>query len=359
MNRRYSRMVQVGSLTIGGDAPISVQSMTKTDTRDIAATVSQINRLKEAGCEIVRVAVPDMEAAKALGAIKKQINIPLVADIHFDYRLALEAIGQGVDKLRLNPGNIKQKDKVVKIVEKAKERNIPIRIGVNSGSIDKKRFGKPTAAGLVESALEHIKILEDLGFFDIIISLKATDVPMTIEAYQLMATKVDYPFHLGITEAGLPWAGGIKSAVGIGSLLALGLGDTIRVSLTADPVEEVKVGYEILKALQLRHTGYELISCPTCGRCEIDLIKVATAVEEKISNFQFPISNFQFKIAIMGCVVNGPGEAAEADIGIAGGCGVGLIFKKGKIIKKVEEKDLVNTLLQEIHSMVEGEKGGK
>ncbi len=356
MNRRYSKAIKIGNLTTGQDAPISVQSMTKTDTRDIEITVNQINRLEKAGCEIIRVAVPDMTAAKALGAIKKQINIPLVADIHFDYRLALEAIEQGVDKLRINPGNIKERDKVAQIVGKAKERNIPIRIGVNSGSIDKKKFGKPTAAGLVESTLGHIKILEDMGFFDIIISLKATDVPMTIEAYQLMATKVDYPFHLGITEAGLPWSGGIKSAVGIGVLLAQGIGDTIRVSLTADPVEEVKVGYEILKALKLRHTAYELISCPTCGRCEIDLIKVVTAVEEKLSHFQVLNNLFPFKIAIMGCVVNGPGEAAEADIGLAGGKGVGLIFKKGEIIKKVAEEDMVETLFQEIQSIVKGEK---
>ncbi|MDI6736332.1 MAG: flavodoxin-dependent (E)-4-hydroxy-3-methylbut-2-enyl-diphosphate synthase [bacterium] len=348
MNRRPSRAIKIGNLTIGKDAPVSVQSMTKTDTRDVSLTVSQINRLEKAGCEIIRVAVPDMEAAKVLGAIKKQINIPLVADIHFDYRLALEAIKQGVDKLRINPGNIKQRDKVVQIVEKAKERNIPIRIGVNSGSVDKKRVGKPTAVGLVESALEHIKIMEDLKFFDIIISLKATDVPMTIEAYQLMATKVDYPFHLGITEAGLPLSGGIKSAVGIGALLAQGLGDTIRVSLTADPVEEVKVGCEILKALKLRATGYELISCPTCGRCEIDLIKIAQEVNKKLSLFPFslfPLSHSPLKIAIMGCVVNGPGEASEADIGIAGGKGIGLIFKKGEIIKKVEEKNLVETLI--------------
>jgi (E)-4-hydroxy-3-methylbut-2-enyl-diphosphate synthase len=352
MNRRQSKAVQVGKLIIGGNAPISVQSMTKTDTKDVKATVNQIKQLEDAGCEIIRVAVPDMDAAKALGAIKKQIGIPLIADIHFDYRLALEAIAQGVDKLRINPGNIKQKDKVVKIVKKAKERNIPIRIGVNSGSVDRKRFGKVTAYSLVESALEHIRILEDLGFFDIIISLKATDVPMTIEAYKLMADKVDYPFHIGITEAGLMWTGSIKSAVGIGSLLAQGLGDTIRVSLTGDPVDEVRIGYEILKVLQLRHFGYELISCPTCARCEIDLIKIAKEVEEKISHFSLPTSHFLLKIAIMGCVVNGPGEAADADIGIAGGKGVGLLFKKGKIIKKIPEKDLIKALLQEIKLMM-------
>lgn len=352
MHRRLSRPVHVGKITIGGDTPISIQSMTKTDTRNVEATVYQIKKLEEVGCEIIRVAVPDMEAAKVLGAIKKQIGIPLVADIHFDYRLALESIAQGVDKLRINPGNIKQKDKVVQIVKKAKEKNIPIRIGVNSGSVDRKRFGKVTASSLVDSALEHIKILEDLGFFDIIISLKATDVPMTIEAYQLMATKVDYPFHIGITEAGLPWNGGIKSAVGIGSLLAQGLGDTIRVSLTGDPVEEVKVGYEILKVLQLRHIGPELISCPTCGRCEIDLIKIATEVEKKLVQFPIPNPQFPLKIAIMGCVVNGPGEASEADIGIAGGKGVGLLFKRGEIIKKVAETELIEILLQEIKSMI-------
>lgn len=350
MTRRYSRPVRVGNLVIGGTAPISIQSMTKTDTRDIKATVGQIKRLEEVGCEIIRVAVPDMEAAKALGTIKKQINIPLVADIHFDYRLALEAITQGVDKLRINPGNIGEKDNVIKIVKKAKERNIPIRIGVNSGSVDRKKYDKVTTTSLVDSALEHIRILEELDFFDIVISLKATDVPMTIEAYKLMATKVDYPFHIGITEAGLPPSGTIKSAVGIGSLLAQGLGDTIRVSLTADPVEEVKVAQEILKALQLRHIGFELISCPTCARCEIDLIKIATEIEREISSLPSPKSSF--KIAIMGCVVNGPGEAREADIGIAGGKGIGLLFKKGKIIKKVAQVDLVNTLLQEIKSML-------
>jgi (E)-4-hydroxy-3-methylbut-2-enyl-diphosphate synthase len=348
MTKRRTRAVQVGKLTIGGDAPISVQSMTKTNTKDVKATINQIKQLEDAGCEIIRVAVPDMDSAKALSTIKKQINIPLIADIHFDYRLALEAIAQGVDKLRINPGNIKQKDKVLKIVEKAKERNIPIRIGVNSGSVDRKRFGKVTAYSLVESALEHIRILEDLEFFDIIISLKATDVPMTIEAYKLMADKVDYPFHIGITEAGLPWTGSIKSAVGIGSLLAQGLGDTIRVSLTADPIEEVKVGYEILKVLQLRHISPELISCPTCARCEIDLIKIAKEVEKEISHLPHFTLHSPLKIAIMGCVVNGPGEASDADIGIAGGRGVGLLFKKGKIIKKIPEKDLVTTLLQEI-----------
>lgn len=355
MKRRYSRPIKVGRLTIGGDAPISVQSMTKTQTRDVETTVRQIKKLEEMGCEIIRVAVPDMESAKALAVIKKQINIPLVADIHFDYRLALEAIAQGVDKLRINPGNIKQKDRIVKIVEKAKEKNIPIRIGVNSGSVDKKRFGKVTPVSLLNSALEHIKILEELDFFDIVISLKATDVPMTIEAYKLMADKVDYPFHLGITESGFGWSGSIKSAVGIGSLLAQGLGDTIRVSLTGDPFEEVKVGYEILKALQLRHIGPELISCPTCARCEIDLIKIVTAVEKEISHLPLTTRHLPLKIAIMGCVVNGPGEASEADIGIAGGKGVGLLFKKGESIKKVPETELIETLLQEIKTMLEVE----
>ncbi|MEW6621351.1 MAG: flavodoxin-dependent (E)-4-hydroxy-3-methylbut-2-enyl-diphosphate synthase [bacterium] len=349
MNRRYSKPIRAGNLTIGGDAPISVQSMTKTKTSDVKTTVRQIKQLEDVGCEIIRVGVPDMESAKVLGVIKRQISIPLVADIHFDYRLALEAIAQGVDKLRINPGNIKQTDRVVKIVEKAKERNIPIRIGVNSGSVDRKKFGKVGATALVESALQHIKILEDLDFFDIVISLKATDVPMTIEAYQLMATKVDYPFHIGITESGLPWAGSIKSAVGMGSLLSQGLGDTIRVSLTAQPIEEVKLGYEILKALRLRETGLELISCPTCARCEIDLIKIAKQVEKEIKKLKF--KKLKFKIAIMGCVVNGPGEAADADIGIAGGKGIGLIFKKGKIIKKVPQTELVETLLYEIKLM--------
>lgn len=356
MERRKTRVVRVGNVLIGGDAPISIQSMTKTDTRDVKLTVYQIKELEEAGCDIIRVAVPDMEAAKVLGNIKKQIKIPLVADIHFDYRLALEAIDQGIDKLRLNPGNIRQMDKIATVVKRANERKIPIRIGVNSGSIDRKRFKEINASSLVASALEHIRILEELGFFDIIISLKATDVYMTMESYQLMATRVDYPFHIGITEAGLLWIGTIKSAIGVGNLLMNGFGDTVRISLTSSPIEEVKVAKEILKVLGLRQFGHEIISCPTCGRCEIDLIDITQNVEKEIALLKIEDSKiFPLKIAVMGCAVNGPGEAKEADIGIAGGKGIGLIFRKGEIIKRVKETELVQELMKEVRILL-GEK---
>jgi len=348
MKRRIAKEVKVGNVTIGGEASVSIQSMTKTDTSDVRATVAQIKELEAAGCELVRVAVPDVQAAKSLGEIKNRINIPLIADIHFDYRLALEAIGQGVDKLRINPGNIGDRERTKKVVLAAKTAGIPIRIGVNAGSLDRKHYQELTPANLVASALDHIKILEDLGFTDIIISLKASDIPTTIESYRLMATKVDYPFHIGITEAGPPKRGIVKSAVGIGSLLALGIGDTLRVSLTGDPVEEVRVGCEILKALGLR-PGLDLISCPTCGRCKVDLVKIVEQIEEKIPHSAFRIPH-SFKIAIMGCVVNGPGEAKEADIGLAAGDGIGLIFKKGEIIKKVKEEEMVEALIEEVRN---------
>lgn len=347
--RRKTRKVYYGNVAVGGDAPITVQSMTNTKTADVEATVKQIRDLAAAGCEIIRVAVPDMEAAKRLGEIKEQIDIPLIADIHFDYRLALEAIEQGVDGLRLNPGNIGQADRVREVAQRAIKAGIPIRVGVNSGSIEKgilAKYGGPTAEGMVESALNQVSILEENDFQDIVISLKATDVMMTIRAYEFMAERVDYPFHIGITEAGTIWAGTIKSAAGIGALLSRGIGDTIRISLTGDPLEEVRVGWQILKALRLRRKGAEIISCPTCGRTEIDLISLANQVEEMLEKYEKDIT-----VAVMGCVVNGPGEAREADIGIAGGRGVGLIFRKGEIIKKVPEEKLLEELEKEINLM--------
>ncbi|WP_423055325.1 flavodoxin-dependent (E)-4-hydroxy-3-methylbut-2-enyl-diphosphate synthase [Zhaonella formicivorans] len=350
MKRRISNTIHVGKVAIGGKAPISVQSMTNTDTRDVAATVQQIHRLEKAGCEIVRVAVVDSEAAAALKKIRERINIPLIADIHFDYRLALQAIESGVDGLRLNPGNIGSKEKVKLITTLAKERSVPIRIGVNAGSLDKRllaKYGRLVPEALVESALEHITILEELQFNAIKVSLKASDIPLMVEAYRLLADKVPYPLHLGVTEAGTLKSGTVKSAVGIGILLAEGIGDTIRVSLTGDPVEEVAVGYEILKTLGLRKKGVELISCPTCGRCGIDLISIANEVEEKLAHIDKPL-----KIAVMGCVVNGPGEAREADVGIAGGKGVGILFKKGEMIAKVPQEQLVQALLAEVEKML-------
>jgi (E)-4-hydroxy-3-methylbut-2-enyl-diphosphate synthase len=350
IKRRKTRSVKVGQINIGDHAPILVQSMCSTDTRDIKSTVRQILELEEVGCEIIRVAVPDMEAAKALGKIKKQIHIPLVADIHFDYRLALESAKQGVDKLRLNPGNIGEMENVKKVVKIAKERHLPIRIGINVGSLDKKILakykGKATPEAMVESAKQHLKILENLNFYNTIVSLKASDVTRTIEAYQLFSKKYDYPVHLGITEAGTVWSGSIKSAVGIGSLLSQGIGDTIRVSLTGSVTEEVRVGFEILKSLDLRKRGPILISCPTCGRTEIDLIGLANKVEQAISKIEKPI-----KVAVMGCVVNGPGEAREADIGVAGGKHCGAIFIKGKVIKTVPENKILSALLDKIKKL--------
>ncbi len=344
IQRRISKPIQIGSVTIGGSAPIVVQSMTSTDTRDIMSTISQIKELEEYGCELVRVAVPDAEAARAIAAIKKGISIPLIADIHFDYRLALMALEAGADGLRLNPGNIGEPEKVKAVVKAAKERSIPIRIGVNAGSLPKKADpGLTTAQQMVEAALQQIKLLESLDYDLIKVSLKAFDVPTTIEAYKDIATKVPYPLHIGVTEAGLPRTGVIRSAVGIGTLLWLGIGDTIRVSLTAHPREEVVAAYEILKSLDLRQHGPILVSCPSCGRTEFDIIELAEAVEKRLSGIDKPI-----KVAVMGCVVNGPGEARDADVGIACGKGKAVLFKKGKKIGVIEEKDFVEVLMREV-----------
>lgn len=350
ITRRKTRQIAIGNVKIGGGAPISVQSMTNTKTTDTEATVAQIKALQDAGCDIVRLAVPDMTAAENIANIKVQVNIPLVADIHFDYRLALKAIEQGIDALRINPGNIGDEERVKAVVTAAKAKHIPIRIGVNAGSLDKKllaKYGKVTAKALVESAMEHVRILEKLDFHDIKISLKAHDVPLTIEAYRLISQTVDYPLHLGITEAGTVNTGIIKSAVGIGALLAEGIGDTFRISLTGDPVNEVKVANEILKALGLKEYGPTLISCPTCGRCNIDLPSIAAKVEKRLDGIKKPV-----KVAVMGCVVNGPGEARDADIGIAGGKGEGLLFRKGEIIGKVPEDKLVDALFAELDKII-------
>lgn len=348
--RNNTRPTQVGRITIGGGAPISVQSMTNTDTRDVSVTVSQIQDLAQAGCEIVRLAVVDKEAANALAAIKVQSGpIPLVADIHFDYRLALAALEAGIDKLRLNPGNIGSEAKVREVVKAAQGRNVPIRIGVNSGSIEKPLLEKHgrTATAMVESALSHIDIFEKLNFNDIVVSLKSTDIAITVKAYELLSRRVNYPLHLGITEAGSKWFGTIKSAAGLGALLSRGLGDTLRVSLTADPVEEVKVGWAVLSALGLRQRGPVFISCPTCGRTEIDLEGITAQVEKRLGDLPLPIT-----IAIMGCVVNGPGEASHADLGITGGKGVGLIFRHGKILRRVPEDELVDALVIEAKKLL-------
>jgi (E)-4-hydroxy-3-methylbut-2-enyl-diphosphate synthase len=346
---RKSRVIRIGNVSIGGDNPVVVQSMTNTDTRNIDSTVEQILRLEQAGCELVRVAVVDGEAARSIEKIKSRINIPLIADIHFDYRLALKSVEAGADGLRINPGNIGEAWKVQAVVKSCQERETPIRIGVNAGSLDKKlmeRYGGVCAEAMVESGLENIKILEDMGFELIKISLKASSVILSLQAYRMMAAKVDYPLHVGITEAGTRERALIKSALGIGMLLSEGIGDTIRVSLTADPADEVWAAYEILRSLGLRRRGIELISCPTCGRCEIDLIKTAEEVDRQIRHIEEPL-----KVAVMGCVVNGPGEAREADVGIAGGKGVGLLFKHGEIIRKVPEEELVKTLLEEIEKI--------
>lgn len=349
MENKRTNKVKVGNIFIGGDHRVTVQSMTNTDTRDVLKTVKQIHRLEEAKCDIVRCAVPDMEAAEAIKDIVSRIHIPLVADIHFDYRLALKAIENGVSKLRINPGNIGDESRIKAVAEAAKNRNIPIRIGVNSGSLEKdilEKYAKVTAQGLVESALRHAAILEKYDFHDIVISIKSSDVMQTIESYRLLSSEVNYPLHIGVTEAGTNFRGTIKSSIGIGTLLAEGIGDTIRVSLTEDVVEEVKVGREILKSLGYIKEGIKFVSCPTCGRTEIDLINIAKEAESRLA-----YCNKDIKVAIMGCVVNGPGEAREADIGIAGGKGVGLIFKKGKIIKKVREEELVDELVKEIDNM--------
>jgi len=342
--RRKSKPIQIGRVTVGGDAPIVVQSMTKTDTRDARSTIDQIKELEECGCELVRVAVPDTEAAEAISPIKKGVSIPIIADIHFDYRLALMALVAGVDGLRLNPGNISEPEKVTKIVKAAKERGVPIRIGVNAGSLPKtKKQNLTIAEQMVEAALEQIRLLENLDFDLIKVSLKAFDVPTTIEAYQSIAPKIPYPLHIGITEAGPPRTGIIRSTVGISTLLWLGIGDTIRVSLTAHPREEVIAGYEILKSLNLRQHGPVLVSCPSCGRAEVDIVKLAQAVEMELSKITKPI-----KVAVMGCVVNGPGEARDADIGIACGKGRAVLFKKGKKVRTIKEKDFISVLMAEV-----------
>lgn len=350
IKRRKTRTIRIGELTIGADSPVAVQSMTNTDTRDVQATVAQIHRLQEHGCDLVRVAVPDQAAAVCLSSIKNQISIPLVADIHFDYRLALEAIEAGVDKLRLNPGNIGSAERVRLVVEAARRRNIPIRIGVNSGSIGRtllQKYGHPTAEAMVESALEHVRILEELNFHDIVISLKASDVAMTVSAYRLIAGQVDYPLHLGITEAGTFLSGTVASAAGIGALLLDGIGDTLRVSLTAPPEEEVRVGFELLKQLEIRTRGPRFISCPSCGRTTVDLVTVATEIERRLHDVTLPL-----KIAVMGCEVNGPGEAAEADIGLACGRKASLVFCKGEIYKKIPNKSLVDDFEKEVRRFI-------
>ena len=339
----------MGNLFIGGDAPITIQSMTNTKTSDVGATVKQIHALTEAGCDIVRIAVPDMDAARAGSEIKKQITIPLVADIHFDYKLALKSMENGADKIRINPGNIGSRERVKEVVAMAQSKGIALRIGVNSGSLEKEllqKYGHVTAEALVESALGHVRILEDLNFYNTVISIKSSDVRMALKAHQLLAERTDYPLHIGITEAGTLYRGTVKSAVGIGAILLSGIGDTIRVSLTGDPVEEVKAGKEILKACGLNKKGVVFVSCPTCGRTQINLIKIAEEVEKALENCDKPI-----KVAVMGCVVNGPGEAREADIGIAGGKDSAVIFKKGEILRKVPENQIVEALLEEIKAM--------
>lgn len=347
IERRMTRQIAVGGLAVGGGAPVSVQSMTKTDTRDVAATVAQIRTLEAAGCEIIRLAVPDEEAALALGTIRKQVTMPMIADIHFDYRLALEAIRQGVAGLRLNPGNIGAEWKVREVVTAAKERGIPIRIGVNAGSLEKhllEEYGHPTPEAIVESAQGHIRILEDLDFRDIKVSLKASNVMMTVNAYRLFSSRYDYPLHIGITETGPLFPGAVKSAVGLGILLAEGIGDTMRVSLTAPPEEEVRTAYEILRAVGIRQRGAEIVSCPTCGRCQVDLRPVAEEVARVLRSVEKPIT-----VAVMGCVVNGPGEAREADFGIAGGKGMALLFKKGAVVKKIPEDRMLAELVELIN----------
>ncbi len=344
--RKQTRQISIGGVKIGGGAPIAVQSMTNTFTHDVDATVAQIRRLEAVGCELVRVAVPDEPAVEAIASIKKEISIPLIADIHFDYRLALRAMKAGADALRINPGNIGTAKKVKAVAKEAKERGIPIRVGVNAGSLEKdllKKYGGVTPQAMVESALRHVELLRSFDFNDIKVSIKASDVLRTVEAYRLLSSQIDLPLHVGVTEAGSLYSGTVKSAIGIGILLAEGIGDTIRVSLTRDPVDEIRVGYEILKALKIRQRGPEIVSCPTCGRCDIDLIELVEHVESTLLTRTTPV-----QLAIMGCVVNGPGEAREADIGIAGGKGHGVLFKKGKVVRKVREDRLAEVLLEEV-----------
>ncbi len=346
MHREHTKVINIGKVLVGGGNPVRIQSMTNTKTEDVAATVAQIQRLSKLGCEIIRCAVPNMEAAEALREIKKQIEIPLVADIHFDYRLAIAAMENGADKIRINPGNIGAAERVKAVVDVAKERNIPIRVGVNSGSLEKylvEQYHGVTAEGLVESALDKVRMIEDMGYDNLVISIKSSDVMMCAKAHELIATKTNYPIHVGITEAGTLYAGNIKSALGLGMILGSGIGDTIRVSLTGAPEEEIKSAKLILRTLGLRTGGIEVVSCPTCGRTQIDLIGLANQVTDMVEEFDLPI-----KVAVMGCVVNGPGEAKEADIGIAGGKGEGLLIKKGEIVKKLPEDQLLETLRQEL-----------
>jgi len=356
-SRRKTRPVKVGRLTMGGDAPIVVQSMTKTDTRDVEKTVEQIHQMEAAGCEIARLAVPDIEAARALADIRKRCpDSILVSDIHFQYKFALMALDAGFDKLRINPGNIGDAEKVRVVVRRAQEQKVPIRIGVNAGSLERRlleKYGYPTPEALVESALYHLQILEDLGFTDTIVSLKASNVKLCVAAYRLLAKQVDYPFHLGITEAGSQFSGTVKSCVGMGMLLAEGIGDTIRVSLATDPVEEVRVAYEMLKALELRSRGPVVIACPTCGRLEVDLFKIVAEIEKATSHIKMPLS-----LAVMGCAVNGPGEAREADLGVAAGRGNGMIYREGKAIRRVSEEEIVPALLEEIDRFVKDKETG-
>ena len=347
--RKKTREVNVGEVKIGGLNPVSIQSMCNTDTRDVSSTVNQIIALEEAGCEIIRVAVPDMEAAQAIKEIKKQIHIPLVSDIHFDYRLALECIKNGIDKVRINPGNIGERERVKLVADAAKANGIPIRIGVNGGSLEKQlveKYGGATPEALVESAMGHIAILDELNFNDMVVSIKVSNVPLMLEAYRKFSQMSDIPLHIGVTESGTERLGTIKSSIGIGTLLSEGIGDTLRVSLTADPVKEIYVAKDILRILGQREKGIEFVSCPTCGRTQIDLIKIASEVEEKLAGI-----NKNIKVAVMGCVVNGPGEARDADIGIAGGKGEGLIFKKGEILRKVKESEIVSELIKEIEKL--------
>ena len=350
MQRKRTRQISIGGVKIGGDAPISVQSMTKTDTRDVDKTVVQIQRLEDAGCEIVRVAIPDTVACERFGEIRERVALPLVADIHFHHRLAIKAMERGADAIRINPGTIGGQRRLEDIVAKAKDRGIPIRVGINSGSLERdllRKYGGATPEALVESALRSIRFIEALDFHEIKVSLKSSDVVRTIEAYRLISREVDYPLHLGVTESGTVIPGTIKSSIGIGLLLYEGIGDTIRISLTGDPVEEVRVGYGILRALGLRRRGPDIISCPTCGRCEIDLIPMAEEVERRLRHLREPI-----RVAVMGCGVNGPGEAREADVGIAGGRGGGLLFREGKVLRKCPQEELIQALIEEIDQMV-------
>jgi len=359
ITRQKTRQIKVGKVRIGGGAPISVQSMTTTDTRDVKTTVEQIHQLEQAGCEIIRVAVPDMEAAAALPKIKAQMTVPLISDIHFDHRLALKA-AEVVDCVRINPGNIGAWWKTAEVIKAVNERGIPLRIGVNGGSLERHlldKYGYPTAEALAESALNAVHALEDVGFTDMKVSLKASDVHLAVDAYWLFSQQSDYPLHLGITEAGTAQTGAVKSAIGIGWLLSHGIGDTLRVSLAADPVEEVRVGYEILKSLELRHRGINVIACPTCGRVEIDVIRMAAELEKRLGHIKTPLN-----VSVLGCVVNGIGEGKEADIGIAGGEGVGILFKKGKLLRKVPSEELMETLIQEVELLAkekEAEEAGE